>query len=313
MRKEEYKFEEWVEAITFDEFQSYVENRIQRDTESRAAKSKKKHLAKWERTHREVQAYELSPEVAKELNVPQRGKINGHTRMYLKKDGHFDSCILPPTLFVTVFKVNSLEEADELYVKYDSKQCVETAGDKSYSTMKKIGKPLTSARYKTGADLSTIPALCCEGIAVGDKDIWMNLWGDEIHTLDKFDIPKGKKGGQIKTITAPFNAAMVMVLGNKKVSREKVKEFMLRVRNNTGYQSDSERCGARHFVDYMNVAKDTGKGTSGGGHNAEVFSMAIACFDQFLAGKKTSNRPIATRNNQPIKKLSKKYIKVRTA
>ena len=74
-------------------------------------------------------------------------KVDGHTRAALWAQGALEA---PPRLHVTIYRVNSLEELNELYTTFDAQSAAETKYDKVYGAYRACGLQLRSKRLRNG-------------------------------------------------------------------------------------------------------------------------------------------------------------------
>ena len=278
------------ELITLEQFLTYKDNPRQRNTKQRAEWAKKKHLAKWCEEHGVIFVSEL-PSGTRYIN-------EGHTRQFLIREGHFPTSDLPEKLIAIVVSASNLEEVAEKYRYYDSRDTVEQASDKNFSSMRALGHKFKSERFQKPTDLGAIPTVCCEGVANGDQDTWMKLWLDEIIELDNYNIPKGTAKGVGKTLTAGVLAAAVQLISNG----YDVKDFILKVRNDGGSKQGSKKCGVQHLVDWITT---TDEKTSGAKGYPNVADKTLACFDLYYNGNMQTKLPKLT------KPLRKKYVKIK--
>ncbi len=74
-------------------------------------------------------------------------KVDGHTRAWLWETGALP---LPDRLHVTVYRVATTAELDELYTTFDTQSAAESNYDKVYGAYRECGLELTSKRLKHG-------------------------------------------------------------------------------------------------------------------------------------------------------------------
>lgn len=74
-------------------------------------------------------------------------KVDGHTRAYLWETGVLKA---PERLHVTIYRVNSRKELDELYTTFDTQSAAESSYDKVYGAYRECGLTLESKRLKHG-------------------------------------------------------------------------------------------------------------------------------------------------------------------
>ncbi|MFO1351547.1 MAG: hypothetical protein U1F68_13120 [Gammaproteobacteria bacterium] len=74
-------------------------------------------------------------------------KVDGHTRAYLWETGQLKA---PDTLHVTMYRVASKAELNELYTVFDTQSAAETSFDKVFGAYREHGLTLTSKRLKNG-------------------------------------------------------------------------------------------------------------------------------------------------------------------
>lgn len=123
--------------MTPSQWAEVADNPIQRDTERHAARAK--HLLSPLAVHEIV--------FMAQLPSGDRVKLDGHTRSFLWKTGKVPA---PKSLFVNIIPVQSIEEAQELYKTFDSKDAVETAPDKVSGALHSIGLVPTSLLLQQG-------------------------------------------------------------------------------------------------------------------------------------------------------------------
>jgi hypothetical protein len=260
-------------TMTFEELKNLLDNPIQRDTPEHAEKAKKTHLKKWLPVHGLTFAASQLPDGTIHLS-------DGHTRVYLIEDGHFNKADLPKHFTVLVIPAKDLDEVESHYGWYDSDNAKEDVGDKNFSAFKGIGYEPRSTRFRKGNDLSCIPSLLCEGVRAKDRKTWLNMWIKELIMLDSFDIPVGAAKGVGKTVTAPFIAAMCQCLAAE-CDPSDVKDFIMKVRNDDGIQRGNTRDGVSSFVRWYTT---TEKAKSGGAGYPVTQEYALRCFLMYQKG-----------------------------
>jgi len=113
--------------MSVEDFIKIPDNPIQRDTKSHAkmAINKSGHLQETCPTHAMVAIAEIAN--------GQQFKLDGHTRAFL-----FDRQLLeaPKQMLVSIYKVESIEDACELYRHFDNSKAVEATSHKIYGALK---------------------------------------------------------------------------------------------------------------------------------------------------------------------------------
>lgn len=266
--------------MTFEELENLLDNPIQRDTKQRAEKAKKNHLKKWLPVHSRTFAASQLPNGTIYLS-------DGHTRIYLVQDGHFNKADLPEYFTVLVLPAKDLDEVESHYGYYDSDNAKEDVGDKNFSAFKSIGYEPKSARFRKGNDLSCIVSQLCEGVLAKDRKTWLKLWLPELIMLDSFDIPVGSAKGVKKTVTAPFLAAMCQCLAAG-CDPNDVKDFIIKVRNDDGIQRGNKRDGVSSFVRWYTTTEKAKSGAKGYPITQEY---ALKCFLMYEKGSISTEIP----------------------
>lgn len=194
------KVEDWIKV---------QDNPIQRDTERHAARAR--HLRTYHPTHSVVHAAELPS--------GKMVKLDGHTRALLWKRGEVKQ---PIQLTVVTYSVKDMEEAEQLYRDFDSKDALETNRDKvsgaynkhnfnPQSALLQMGSIVQALRFAYGVQLGgTIKTAIAGGahyqgektkdrrtekqIAVASADIYsmINEFSYELHALDAFGLRQGQ-------------------------------------------------------------------------------------------------------------------------
>lgn len=267
--------------VTLEELKSFLENPKQRNTAHRAETAKKHWLKTWHHHHGMTFAASQMPDGSIIL-------ADGHTRRHLIETGHFPSSVLPKYFTVLLHPATSFDEVMGHYDLYDSSDCVERASDKNYSALRSLGYRPQSERFQKTTDLGCIHSLLCEGVKSSEREVWLNLWLEEIIAIDQMDIPLGSVTGVGKTVTAPFIAAMCQCLAAG-YNIEDVKDFTLKVRADEGVQKGSKRDGVSHFVRWYTT---TDLQKSGGSGYHVTRNYAIRCFLMYVKSQiKTSITP----------------------
>lgn len=155
------------------DFIAVPDSRIQRDTEARAPKMRKILKEKFLPSQLDVQIAVLPD--------GERCKLNGHTRAFLWREGSIPT---PEFVHVTEYKVNSYEEADELYRTFDNAKSVETAADKTYGAMRKLDIKFTSTYSRNNKFISTLK-LISKNSMHKDQEAMLAFWLDELYALDE--------------------------------------------------------------------------------------------------------------------------------
>jgi hypothetical protein len=124
-------------VMSVDDFISVPDNPRQRDTEAHARKALRSHLRKSSPTHVNVSAAAIGGTVI--------CKLDGHTRSLLWSTGKLSR---PKSLMVTVYEVNSLEEAKELYTHFDNSSAAESSSDKLSGACREHGVTLRSGLFR---------------------------------------------------------------------------------------------------------------------------------------------------------------------
>jgi len=115
------------ELMSVKNFIKIMDNPLQRDTPSHAAKAKKLHLKSYHPSHAKVS-------IAK--NGSQLWKLDGHTRAFLWQSGEL---LAPDMLSADTYPVKDKAEAIELYKHFDNQNAVETVSDKISGVVKLMG------------------------------------------------------------------------------------------------------------------------------------------------------------------------------
>ena len=117
-------------------------------------------------------------------------KIDGHTRAQGWKDG---SLVKPPYLSVTVYSVDSLDDAEETYSHYDSAASVKTSPHSIQSAINKHGiVPKSSFVAGGGFGNGMNIAIKFLGLKIkkGDKMAAVEEFKEQIGWLDDLDVKK---------------------------------------------------------------------------------------------------------------------------
>lgn len=107
------------------------DNVRQRDTESRARRAK--HLRTLHPAHQKVNVARFPDGTLM--------KLDGHSRGFLWRAGEVPA---PEIIYADVWECETLEDAKDLYTKFDSQDAVETSSDKIFGGLKECGVSFTS-------------------------------------------------------------------------------------------------------------------------------------------------------------------------
>lgn len=170
---------------------------MQRDTEGRASTPKVKRMLKTLKpTHLEVAIVELLREekyYGKVYNKGWKGIVNGNTRAHYWKNSLSDK--IPPHVFATVYKCESMEEVREIYNQYDNPDSMEKNQQKVYGILSKLlGFEPICEKIKKGEILTGLNYACYKldskkwnqpGILVKDLPYQLETYIEEIKIFDK--------------------------------------------------------------------------------------------------------------------------------
>ena len=143
------------ETMSIEDWIKVQDNPIQRDTASHARKAAKHNLRESSPTHSVVSAAKVNCEGA-------LYKLDGHTRSYLWDEG-----ILVPdfdSVSVTLYHVDTVAEAEKLYLEFDNCYATETAKDHLTGLFRVYNFRPTSNLLLHGAVISSCRYLYLSGV-----------------------------------------------------------------------------------------------------------------------------------------------------
>lgn len=169
-------------SMSIFEWAAVNDNPRQRDTDARAKKALKNHLAKLEVTHTVVHAAELPN--------GRLFKLDGHTRGFLWATGRLSD---PGQLAVVIYPASDLGEVKRLYDHFDSKDSVETSTDKIRGGMNEHGLVLKTPFLARG-NIATALKLCQQivGSSNWERHDMIGDWKRELELLDSISPPGGR-------------------------------------------------------------------------------------------------------------------------
>jgi hypothetical protein len=254
----------------------------QRDTEARARK------AWWLRTPDPVHANVN----AARLPDGTMYKIDGHTRGFMW--GH-DQVPAPVVVYVTVWDCKTIEDAKDLYSKFDSQDAVETAPDKVYGAMREHrlefkSELLASARFSSGLGIA-------QRFLEGSFDrhglhALLFDWAPQLKLLDQCN-PTHRQ------FVAPILAGFLLLFRRY---GEEVLEFCSAYQTGAGTKFDREMDAVQALDEY--IARIRGKKAFWGeAMRGEIVRAVISAYEAYRIGRNYSTaggvKPI---NNQSFQK-----------
>lgn len=277
-----------------------LDNPIQRDTEKHAARAK--HLKTFHPTHSVVHAAELPG--------GKLVKLDGHTRALMWRRKEIDA---PHQVTVVVYPVGNMEEAEQLYKDFDSKDALETTRHKVEGAYNKHHFEPQSGLLQTGSivqGLRTAYGVYIGGsvktaasggsterpsatgkdrrsskqVAVNQIEVYdlVNEFSYELHALDGF----GLRQGQISSgVLAAF------IISFRKYGH-KITPFWQGVFADGGNRIGGQMDG----VQAVHELQLSSKGKSGRQHTSDVASRCLNCVEKWLKDEwlSTTPRPMDT-------------------
>lgn len=248
------------EQIDLDEFISYRDNPIQRNTELRAKKASKAHLRVYDPTHRKVSVARLPNGVVY--------KLDGHTRAYLW-ERNLLNC--PHGLSVDVYEVESVDDAIELYKRFDSSFAVETSRDKLSGAFSHYDFDPTSSLIKQGGITSAINILDDNIFRLGEIYQSVKPWIKPLEIIDdqNFAYQKG---------LFPTGVICALLLTTL-IDGENAMGFWRSYAHQEGVKNKDGRDAVQALADLVFLMKAKGQ-ISGGSNIVELCEKAISAYER---------------------------------
>lgn len=201
-------------VMPYAEWAAIEDNPRQRNTEKRAAKAKKGWLKHPSQHHAEGR-----------VAVMPGGKLvrlDGHTRTYLWETGHFP--VKPETMQVTVYSVENMKEAVDLYLTFDSKSAHETTSDLHDGVFNEL-KVTFQSHFCNALAFKNALSYASGARSIKDR---IEGWLPELEFIDKLNVAAKQ-----------FNGGLVMaVLMTARRNPLVAADFWLRYRDSDGINGE---------------------------------------------------------------------------
>lgn len=250
-------------VMSFNDWASMKDNPIQRDTERHATKAMKNHLQKDSITHLRVSAA-----------VTSNGdmyKLDGHTRTYLWLN---DLLTAPKYVYVDMYQVNDVFDAQELYKQFDNSSAAEDSFDKLSGAINLHGYALQSTLLKSSGVTTALQLVTGKKTKFFDIYNAVSLFIDEIKTIDKMMLS-----------SSLFNSGVVaaMIFVCRAYGAESL-EFFKKVANDEGVKDLSTKDSVQALREILLSARAEKK-TSGRDNVILICEKALSCHDKWINGE----------------------------
>ncbi|CAJ4444436.1 Uncharacterised protein [Burkholderia pseudomallei] len=252
-------------TMTVEEWAAVPDNPIQRDTERHAKFAKTRHLS-----------MPAAPQALVAAAYVREGnlglvKVDGHTRAWLWTRGELDA---PPEIAVTVYEVETMREASDLYRMYDSIDAAETPGDKVSGAYRLHGIVPKSYVIKRGALSSVFRLINGNRRLDAPYNIyyWVGVFKRELELIDSYHF------NHHRLVSGLLVAALI---GTRKHG-EVALEFFERYCADDGSKVGRERDAVEGLAETLK--QRAARGLVGGGTaNVEaIAALGLAALEKFL-------------------------------
>ena len=252
--------------MTTQQWANVLDNPRQRDTEKHAAQAIRRHLKVSCSTQARVDAAMLPGGILV--------KLDGHTRSFLWEAGKLES---PKVVYVTIYPVENMEKAKELYTHFDSDGPLEKSRDKVFGAFREIAFTPESGLLKHGALTSILKNLNPKTLDVYAS---VRAWKRELILLDSLGFSKNQ------LLTGASLGALILL----RKHGENALLFLDKVRKNSGTKTAE----GSDSVDMLARYTATLKGKSGGEQSIKnLAGVVISFYRGFIANKRYLKNPPA--------------------
>lgn len=277
-----------VESIkmSVDQFIAIPENPRQRDTAMHASKAEKRHLKKLSPSHSCVA-------IASVNGVPIC-KLDGHTRAFLWKQNRLDR---PSELLVSVFDVESIDEAKELYRHFDNSDAAEGSTDKLSGACREAGLQLNSqllCRYTFNTSLKIAHELGW-GCSINEYKL-VPQWAKAIQVIDSWQLPRNPfKGSGILSL-------MFITVASQSIPHDSLQDFFSRYARDEGEKNGKLRDGVQALKEHLDQRRISNQMT-GYDNIIDMMNKGYSCLRAWLSNAMISN---VQPSRDALEKLHKK-------
>ncbi|MEM8627451.1 MAG: hypothetical protein AAGF32_05875 [Pseudomonadota bacterium] len=258
-------FMDRVELMPVAKWSTVLDNPRQRDTVRRAARAK--HLKQFDPVHMMVHLAELPDGT--------QIKLDGHTRAHLWSTGEVAG---PSDVHATVWRVKTIDDAKELYGKFDSQSAVENTLDKMFGAHRELGISFQSGLLRnmrfTNALRLALEALTTQATARSwEVNQLIRYWLPELELLDKCN-------PHVRRFPAPVMAAALLTFARYGVEAD---EFWAAYSAEQGIKIDGQRDSVQALEEW--VLRGSIPRSRNYSDVAPVISVILCCFDKHRRGE----------------------------
>lgn len=248
----------------------------QRDTAAHARKALKGHLKTASPTHARVSAASVNGQLV--------CKLDGHTRSHLWQSGKLSKPV-GDTVFVDVYPVKDMAEANALYVQFDNAGAMEDSRDRVAGAFREHNIHLTSPLLSPTSHSNTLRAIEFGMHHRGQFDIYavVGRWKSEFELLDSWYLSKKVPGSVV--------SVLLMLIRAYPDDLETVERFAKAVCGGGGVKGPDGSDGACWLVDTVALYRAS-KRLSGNANMVSLAQCAYACWKRYLRGTLVSRKPV---------------------
>lgn len=243
-----------------DDFAALQDNPMQRDTIAHA-RNVRDYMLQWKDRLGEVAAFEMPDGT--------RGKLDGHTRVYLwQTDQEVELPSVP--LRCNWYFVDSLEEAGRLLFTYDNRRAAHQSSDELFGVMRHVDVEFQSQILKDrkfGGGLKIAQAFIDP--SVRDTLLTVKLWLRELRLFDTVMPTHG-------VYTVAFFAGALLLLRRY---GDAALPFLLAFQSNQGDQQGATMNAQRAFNDRATVLRQEAAKKYSSSRNGEIARLMVAGYN----------------------------------